>query len=779
MSVSPVLHAQLVHGTLMRPDSTSPVANAIVVATDVGGAQAARSLTGSRGEFTLRLPSAGHYTIEVLRIGYQPTRRVALDLAEGETRTITIVQSGAPVTLAGMSVRERETCRVSADTGLAVARVWEEARKAMLMSQLDPGDVPLIGEWTEYDRALDSTSRLVRDQSLRTTRAPTTHAFRSVPASVLDTGGYVVAERGATTYHAPDVDVLLSDSFVFGHCFRLDGSRADAGLVGVSFQPNRDRRDMREIRGTLWVDGATAELRTLDFQYTNLPSDVADAAGGHVEFQPLSGGGWIVSRWNLTMPRVERRTRVEGTSGRRTIMTTSGLAVIGVEVAGGEVTRVTRRDSVVFVGNGARVTLQLVARDALVPAAGAIVSIDGTDYSGQADANGRVTIAPVLDGRYRAQASTPLMDSIGMPPLRIELESRRDAHVDSVSLPRAMDLLAFACPRDSLRTGDAMVHGHLGSIVRTPVAVVAHWTGAAAGTFTNEHGDWRICGVPRGEPLIVRAETDSAAAERRVELDASQPFANVELTIDRAPRVNASPLSAPRAMVEFIVTDVAGRSLRDAVLEIEPEGVGPTITLRTNSAGRALVPDAATGRLTIRARHVGFLPGRLIASVERGRNTVPIVLSTVMVPTLDTVRVVGGRRLAGLGRHDEFDSRRINSQSTVSFTRAQIQQRNPVDLWQMLTGIPSLRVVDSGAVTVESNRSRDMNPDLTVKACYIAVMVDGQLRNPLGGPFDLRLLPSPAEVYGVEVFAGPASIPLQYSGTGSQKWCGMIAVWTR
>ncbi len=62
-------------------------------------------------------------------------------------------------------------------------------------------------------------------------------------------------------------------------------------------------------------------------------------------------------------------------------------------------------------------------------------------------------------------------------------------------------------------------------------------------------------------------------------------------------------------------------------------------------------------------------------------------------------------------------------------------------------------------------------------------MVDGVMQTPAGfdhnGPVDLRLLPRPEEIHGVEVFAGAAMIPPQYGGVGSGKWCGMIAVWTR
>jgi hypothetical protein len=71
--------------------------------------------------------------------------------------------------------------------------------------------------------------------------------------------------------------------------------------------------------------------------------------------------------------------------------------------------------------------------------------------------------------------------------------------------------------------------------------------------------------------------------------------------------------------------------------------------------------------------------------------------------------------------------------------------------------------------------------DNWVSACYFAVMVDGQMLTPSGNDkaVDLRLLPPPEEVHGLEVFSGPSSIPPQFGGVGVDKWCGLIAVWTR
>lgn len=46
-------------------------------------------------------------------------------------------------------------------------------------------------------------------------------------------------------------------------------------------------------------------------------------------------------------------------------------------------------------------------------------------------------------------------------------------------------------------------------------------------------------------------------------------------------------------------------------------------------------------------------------------------------------------------------------------------------------------------------------------------------------PPNLANLPPANAIHGIEVFAGPSSIPLQYGGTGTDKWCGLIMVWTR
>ncbi len=190
--------------------------------------------------------------------------------------------------------------------------------------------------------------------------------------------------------------------------------------------------------------------------------------------------------------------------------------------------------------------------------------------------------------------------------------------------------------------------------------------------------------------------------------------------------------------------------------------------------------------ITVRARRIGYLEGTVSATVKVGRNTVPIVMSAAATPMLDTMRVVGDR--VTRGRLGEFEQRRLDKSATASFTRAEILERNPTAIWQMLTNVPSVNITDGfsgsrpGDYSVVATSKREFSASLRdSKPCYYLVMVDGvpMAPTPPQESFDLRQLPHPDQIHGVEIFAGPASVPLQYGGTGSGKWCGLIAVWTR
>jgi hypothetical protein len=784
----PPLVAQTVLGTVVLPDS-SPVVGAIVLASYANGATAGRALTGQRGQFVLRLSSEGRIDLRVLRIGYRPTVGPSLTVAAGATERVRIVFASAAVTLAEVGVRERETCRVGADTGMVVARVWEEARKAMLTTQLSVDGAPMFAEWIEYERTLDSTSRIVRQQQVRASRNPTTHAFRSVPAEVLRDQGFVVADTNGTVYYAPDAEALLSDAFVSGHCFQLVKSRpSDPQLVGVGFVPTRERRDLREIEGTLWVDRATSELRTLEFRYLNLP-EAADPAhsGGAVEFKRLSDGNWFVSKWSVRMPRLAMRDRTSDGGMRRTIMARSMAVLRAVQVSGGEVTRAIRGDSVVYQATGPSIAVQLVAPDS--SAQGATLTLDGTDYVGRADSTGRIRMSPVLAGRYRAAIHTPMMDLLGVPPMEREVATHDDARVDSLMLPSAAEGVGHACQGTDIAAGEGLLHGRVvderGKVVAGAVitaawpsnfALIRSHDGARAFSNdrtlqarTDDSGRWRVCGVPTSAVVTVTVSADSGSVREQIRMN-GRAVAGVDLVL--------RPTQQGVAALEIVVTDDRGAPVAEAVLDVSPASAAAR-TILTDASGRAMVPNVEPGRVTVRARRIGFAAGQISMMVTEGSVKLPIVMSAVRVPTLDAVHVVGAREERG--RLADFEARRLLHQATVSITREEIQKRNPVETWQMLTGLASIDVTVRDSRVVATSRRALVNEFNTTQPCFVLFMVDGVALRKTDdqGGVNLQDLPHPDEIHGIEVFAGPSTIPLQYGGTGGGKWCGLIAIWTR
>jgi len=794
--------AQVIAGVVVLPDGATPAPGVIVVASDARGSETARALSNARGEYTLRLSAPGNVALKALRIGFRPTIGPTVAVEEGKTDAPKIVLVADAISLTAINIRDRETCRVGADTGLAVTRVWEEARKAMLSSQLEKESAPLVAEWIEYDQRLDSSARVVRAQRVRTSRNPTNHAFKSRPAMLLDTAGYIIVENGEATYFAPDAEVLLSEVFAAHHCFRLAAPPRDRPeLIGVAFVPSRDRSEARDIQGTLWVDRNTNELKTLEFRYTNL-NEVATAAGagGRVEFLRLNEGSWLVSRWNLRMPEVEAR-RTSTIGGRATVTATRPV-LRAVQITGGEVTRVSRNDAVVFTAVGPRVVVQVIGSDSIVPAAGASLTLEGTDYRGVADAAGRIEITPVLAGRYRARLLTSLMDTLDMGPVTAEVEARTDGRVDSLRLPSPRDVLMKACPRDSVANGEGMLLGVVRDEKARPVpqgAVIATWvanvsvigdgavsdhlryTEQSLGALTAADGSWRICGVPRQTLLTVRVVSDSGRDQQKVRL--TSDFGPVTLVARRgttqASRDMATALGTSRAtgLVEFTVLSAEGAPLPDVSLDVKAGTASRTIV--TGPSGKALLPDVPPGVMSVRARKIGFKPGELAVRVDAGRNTVPIRLSDAALPKLETVRIVGDR--VELARHDEFETRRLRKEATVSITAEEIHTRNPARAWEMLMNVPSLRVIDQDTVVVAASTRVLVQSIQDQGLCYAVVMIDGIIKNPdpSKAGYDLRDLPAPDEIHGIEVFAGAATIPLKYGGTGQGKWCAMIAIWTK
>jgi len=261
-------------------------------------------------------------------------------------------------------------------------------------------------------------------------------------------------------------------------------------------------------------------------------------------------------------------------------------------------------------------------------------------------------------------------------------------------------------------------------------------------------------------------------------------FATIDLVVrhDRADatrEVDAAlnRTSSPTALVELAVYSLQGAPLPDATLEVRLAR-GAVRTIVTGPTGRALLPGVEPGVLEIRARRIGFKQGTVAATVEAGRNTLPIILSETASPILDTVRVVGNLRVTGLGRLDGFEQRRLNPIGGHFVSRQNIESQNPIYTTDLLRRIPGVTLRDSSGVTIPISgrglKVKDIMGKLVPVQCTMQVIVDGTQKE---GGFDLNSL-LPNDIHGIEVYTA-ATIPPQFNGPKTDTFCGVIVIWTR
>jgi hypothetical protein len=194
----------------------------------------------------------------------------------------------------------------------------------------------------------------------------------------------------------------------------------------------------------LWLDAKTAELRTLEFQYTWLPNEIRTVDyGGTVSFFRMPGGRWIVRSWRIRMPefgyhRVSER--YDGSSVALGRSSTPQLVRIAEE--GGAV------PLDVLLNQAGRI-VGTVVTDTLSnkPVAGITVALEGTTDSTMTAMDGTFDMSFVQPGSYTIVLRHPALDSLGIRHFArtIDIESGAETAV-KLHLPSNDDIAAGICP---------------------------------------------------------------------------------------------------------------------------------------------------------------------------------------------------------------------------------------------------------------------------------------------------------------------------------------------
>ena len=416
--------AQVVRGTVTERTSGAPVAGAVVEllrADPDRGRSVASVLTDPAGGYALRAPAAGRYVVSAKRVGVRRFQSPALSLEAGATRALDIVLDAVLYELPEVVVAASSACAAERGDAARVAAMWEEARTALLATQLSLRDRLFTAQVSRYVRELDPRSKRTLNEYVSEARGVVASPFQSLSAESLSTAGYWRAQpSGAVIYYGPDVDVLLSDAFLRDHCFRVvRGEHERAGIAGLTFAP-ASRRAVPDVVGTLWLDARTFELQLVQFAYDRVAAGVdSSAVGGEVHFARLPSGAWIVRRWFLRMPVRGRPAQPLSTEGDApwVLVRPSELRL---QEEGGLVTTDELRPPS-RPGSVRGVLVDSVDR----PVPGAEVRIGGSSSVARSDDAGRFAFDRVAAGPLTVVARTAGYDSLGVPAADLALAVRQ------------------------------------------------------------------------------------------------------------------------------------------------------------------------------------------------------------------------------------------------------------------------------------------------------------------------------------------------------------------
>jgi hypothetical protein len=381
--------AQTVSGAVSDAATGQPVAGAVVALVDSLGTRRHAVLSDVEGRFTLQAGSPGTYRVRAERVGYGSASSPSLALDPGEQAAQQLSMSPVQVTLDAVVARGvPRACTIRPENGEQAARVWDEARKALDATHLGARGRAYDFRVRLFRRTLALPSNRITDSSSYVQSGFSRQPF-ATPVERLASHGYMEVEGDSIVFRAPDAPTLLSDVFLDHHCFSLRlGRGTEAGLVGLAFAPLRGRR-LPDVRGTLWLDGRTGHLRYLEYTYTQLPfASYGARLGGRLDFAQVAEGRWIVSRWSIRMPILERgNPRAQP-------------AVTAVVESGGEVLDVR-------TSQGAQVAVQTVSggSNATAPAS--------------PDAVAAATEAPLLPVPARPESQAPTL-TVELPAVAIE-----------------------------------------------------------------------------------------------------------------------------------------------------------------------------------------------------------------------------------------------------------------------------------------------------------------------------------------------------------------------
>lgn len=409
-----------------------------------------------------------------------------------------------------------------------------------------------------------------------------------------------------------------------------------------------------------------------------------------------------------------------------------------------------------------------------------------TTYVATTDSRGKFRFDRIDAGRYAVSFVSGLLDSLefgGRTP-QVLVAAGETARI-ALAIPSGASLRAAACPGSSFpsRTGALLGFVENADTERAlaDAEVLVAWSAlgvdSAKGTVVPDEylartrsdasGQYRLCGVPTGEWLVVQVQHEGRAG------------AVVRLSIRDAIGVHVRNLSfsaggsialasLARSDTALVPTLVGTASLAGTVrTETGAPVVGARVAVvstetesRTNANGQYALATLPAGTQVVEVRQLGYRIERRAVELRAGRSTVEdIILGRAVM--LDSIATIATRL-----RYPDFESHRKFAIRGTFIDPEAIDRRRQYSSYvsDMLREAPGTYTVVGQGTTAVVLHDR----------CPLLVVVDNDMTNRSVNDV------APSDVGAIAMYPDKASAPSRlHSFLDNRRYCGALLIWTR
>jgi hypothetical protein len=459
----------------------------------------------------------------------------------------------------------------------------------------------------------------------------------------------------------------------------------------------------------------------------------------------------------------------------------AALALSAAHAAHAQGDAVGRIEGVVFDSVHAR---PLAGAHVVAVGTGAQAELHGETTS---DSAGRWHIDSLPAGRYVVGFESALLDSleVAASPRTATLAPGQVASL-ALALPSAATLRAAVCLGAALPEKTGVIYGHVVSAeTESPLAGVSlamAWRELdvdrttlrpinrerTVSVVTDEHGWYRMCGVPTGTWVSMQAqlgERSGPVLRTRVDDSLGVVIQHLSLATGSARAGDTtSTLADAGASGTATLTGVVRGPAGDPIPLAEVRVRGTRAESRTDDSGSFTLGKLPAGTQQLEVRRVGYVVAEVPVELRSDATVRANVRLERIVVNLDSVLVVASRP-----KYPDFYAHK-NSAFGVFLGPEEIAKQHVSRTAEIVAKIPGFRIEQRGYHTdVVSTRQEGLGP------CRASIIIDGIVVQADRPPSADDVHPS--EIGAIEVYRSGEEMmaPAEYH-IGK---CGGVVIWTK